>query len=154
MNDEKAQVRARIADGYIRTTPYNHTLGAEVVTADEGLAVFRLPFREQFIGDIDAGLWHSSVGTALMDATCGLSVLLALPKIESIATLDLRMDYLRPAVADKPLYARAECYHLTRRIAFVRGELYQANRKRLTGHCTAAFMRTSKKTDARRAQNA
>ncbi len=148
MNDEKVQIRARIADGYMRSTPHGHALGPEVVELGHGLAVFRLPFREEFTGDVDAGLWHTSVGLSLIDNTCGLSVLFALPKIEAIATLDLRMDYLRPAVTSQPLIARAECYHVTRHIAFVRGEIYQENRDRLVAHCAAAFMRTSKKPQA------
>lgn len=154
MTDEKAQIRARIADGYMRSTPHNVALGAEVVAVDQGLAIVRLPFRAEFTGDLERGLWHTSVGVSLLDATCGLSVLLALPKIESIATLDLRTDYLRPAVIDKPLVARVECYHLTRHIAFVRGELYQQDRERLIGHCSAAFMRTSKKRKQQQQANA
>lgn len=149
MDDEKAQTlaksRARLADGYLRTTPHGHALGAEVVELGHGLAVFRLPFRHEFTGDVDAGLWHTSVGLSLIDNTCGLSVLNALPGIEPIATLDLRTDYLRPAVIPQPLIARAECYHVTRHIAFVRGEVYQETRDRLAAHFSAAFMRTSKK---------
>lgn len=152
MDDEKAKAmeasRARLADGYIRSTPHGNALRAEVVELGHGLAVFRLPFRQEFTGDIDAGLWHTSVGLSLIDNTCGLSVLNALPGIEPIATLDLRTDYLRPAVISKPLIARAECYHVTRHIAFVRGEVYQETRNRLTAHFAAAFMRTSKKINS------
>lgn len=144
--NQAGQAFARIAEGYMRTTPHNQALGAQVLSAEPGAALLHLPFRVHFTGDIDAGLWHTSVAVSLLDATCGLAVLLALPKVEAIATLDLRTDYLRPAVITQPLYAYAHCYHVTRHMAFVRGQVYQANREKLTVHCTAAFMRTSRTT--------
>ena len=48
-----------------------------------------------------------------------------LPRMEAIATLDLRIDYLKPATIGEDLFARAECYRLTRQIAFVRSVAYQ-----------------------------
>ena len=90
------------------------------------------------------GKWHETFrritqGNAIISV---LAVFLALPGIESIATLDLRMDYLRPAVAGHDLRIEAECYHLTRCVGFVRATLHQGERERAVSLCTAAFMRT------------
>lgn len=141
--EELQQIRDRLVEGYNRMVPHNGALGTEVVTADEGLALVRLDYRDEFLGDREVGLWHTAVTLSLVDGACGLAVLLGLPQLEGIATLDLRADFLRPAVKDKPLFTRAECYHVTRCIAFARADVYQDDPGRPTAYCTAAFMRTS-----------
>ena len=57
-----------------------------------------------------------------------------------IVTLDMRIDYLRPAEPLKRLYASAELYRLTRRIAFVRASAYQDDSKNLVAYSIASFM--------------
>lgn len=137
-------MRERLADGFYRAVPHNQALGTAVVETGAGFAETRLDYHAQFLGDPEAGIWHTGPAISLADATCGLAVMLGLPEIESVATLDLRMDYLRPASADVPLFARAECYHVTRRVAFVRATMHQGDVESPTAICTAAFMRTSR----------
>lgn len=141
---QQQQRRARLAEGFYRAIPHNQALDVSIVETGTGVAEARLDYRRDFLGDPEAGLWHTGPAIALADATCGLAVLLALSAVESIATLDLRMDYLRPAVAGEPLTARAECYHLTSRMAFVRATVHQGDIGTPTAICTAAFMRTSR----------
>lgn len=140
-DEQQTRIREQVVAVFARAVPHNQALGAEIVDFGEGWAEARLPFREEFLGDPEAGLWQTSVGISLIDATCGLSVFLRLPEYTSIATLDLRMEYLRPATSDKPLFARAECHHLTRSVAFVHGRLHQGDSGRSTALCTATFMR-------------
>lgn len=142
--DQQQQMRERLADGFYRAVPHNRALGTAIVETGAGLAEARLNYRDAFLGDPEAGIWHTGPMISLADATCGLAVMLGLPEIESVATLDLRMDYLRPAVAEAALFARAECYHVTRRVAFVRATLHQGDSDSATAVCTAAFMRTSR----------
>lgn len=137
-------IRDRIAAAFNGAIPHNQAIGLIVVEAGGRSIVTRLPYREAFLGDSVARLWHTAVGTTAADATCGLAVFLALPSMEAIATLDLRMDYLRPAVADEPLQVSAHCHHITRHVCFARATLYQQSIERPTAECTAAFMRTGR----------
>lgn len=130
---------------YAQLVPHSGAMGTQIVAVTDGVVHARLPYREAFGGDPAAGLWHTSVALSLVDGVCGLAVLLTLPQMEGIATLDLRMDYLRPAVCEQPLHARAHCYHMTRSIAFVHADVDQGDRNKPTARCRATFMRTSAK---------
>lgn len=137
-------VRAEIARAFNEAIPYNQAIGLTVIDAGGDTVHTRLAYRDEFLGDPVAQLWHTAIGTTAADSTCGLAVFLALPGLESIATLDLRMDYLRPAVAGQALQVQACCHHITRQVCFARATLYQEDIKRPTAECTAAFMRTGR----------
>ena len=57
-----------------------------------------------------------------------------------MATLDLRIDYMRPAEPRKDLYTEAECYRTTVNIAFVRATAYQDDRSDPIATSVATFM--------------
>ena len=61
----------------------------------------------------------------MLDHVGGLAVWVALGRYEPIATLDLRVDYMRPARPRVDLLAEARCYRLTRTIAFVRAWAFE-----------------------------
>lgn len=135
-------VRQHIAQRFNAAIAHNQALGLTVTDVETDCVRAALAWRADFLGDPIAGLWHTAVGISAADSSCGLAVFLALPGMESIATLDLRMDYLRPAVAGYDLQVEAECYHITRCVAFARATLHQGQRERPVSLCTAAFMRT------------
>jgi acyl-coenzyme A thioesterase PaaI-like protein len=62
----------------------------------------------------------------LLDSTGGAAVLSAIAKPIPLATLDLRIDYLRPSRPGSSLYARVECYKQTYNVAFARGVAYDS----------------------------
>ena len=106
-------------------SPYASALGAEVMELQPGQALLRLPHQDAFVGDPDTGVIAGGVVTALLDQACGYAVWSSLDSFLSIATLDLRIDYMRPARPREALQARAECYKLGRSIAFVRGFAFE-----------------------------
>jgi acyl-coenzyme A thioesterase PaaI-like protein len=59
-----------------------------------------------------------------MDATCGTAVIFVLKEPVPVATLDLRIDYLKPGLPEKAVHARAHCFKVARSVAFVRCEAF------------------------------
>ncbi|WP_205700932.1 PaaI family thioesterase [Jeongeupia sp. USM3] len=59
----------------------------------------------------------------------------------AIATLDLRIDYLRPAKPDAPIFCTAECYRLTEHIAFTRATAFQDDIAKPVAYAVATFAR-------------
>lgn len=104
--------------------PHNRALGMEVLELAGGVAVARLPWNERLVGNPELGVLHGGAVTTLIDATCGVSVFSKIQRPFPIATLDLRIDYLRSAAPRRDVIARAECYKLTRNVAFVRAIAY------------------------------
>ena len=121
---DKPGVIARLNEAMIASVPLNAALGLTVVDFDLGVAVVRLPYRAELVGNPVTGVLHGGAVTALMDATCGLAVFMKMEAPTRIATLDLRIDYLKPATPPKDVLARAECYKLGRQVAFVRATAY------------------------------
>lgn len=105
----------------IAHTPHAHRLGMRVVEIGPAFAVITLPYKEEIIGDPGRGVVFGGAITTLLDHASGLCVACALEELVAIATIDLRVDYLRAAEPGRDLFARTECYRTTRNIAFVRG---------------------------------
>lgn len=132
-----------IAQQFVQNIPHNRDLHTEVVEAGHGFASLRIPYDEKLLGDPDRRLIHTGVITSLIDAASGVAVLCSVAKMQPIATLDLRVDYLRPAVAGKPITVRAECYRMTAQIAFVRATAYQDDPELPVADASATFMLNS-----------
>ena len=62
-----------------------------------------------------------------------------------MATLDLRIDYLRPAQPQRKVYATANCYKLTQELAFVRGQAYDDGPDNPVSTSVGIFMFTAGK---------
>jgi hypothetical protein len=57
-----------------------------------------------------------------------------------LATLDLRIDYLRPATPGETIRATAECHKVTANVAFVRGAAFHVSPQDAIAYCTGTFM--------------
>lgn len=80
-----------------------------------------MPWREELVGVPETGLLASGAIVSLVDMAAGLSVWIKLGKFMPNATLDLRIDYLRPAPKGETVYARCRCIRTTRSVCFVSG---------------------------------
>ncbi len=127
------------------TLPHAKALGMKMEDYAKGNATIRVPYREDLIGDPETGVIHGGVVTTMLDNVSGVAAFLAFSHPMPIATLDLRIDYTRPAKPGQDLIAHAECYRLTRSIAFVRGFAYDEDQDDLIATSVGAFMIGSNK---------
>ncbi|MBO6544407.1 MAG: PaaI family thioesterase [Alphaproteobacteria bacterium] len=124
----------------ISHVPFAQAIGMEIIDAKTSEAWMRVPYSDKLIGNPDTGVIHGGVITATLDNVSGVAVQLALPERMAIATLDLRIDYMRPATPGEDLTAHAHCYKVTRNIAFVRSTAYHDDVSDPIATSVGAFM--------------
>lgn len=125
---------------FMTSIPHVQELGVTVDYAVRGAVAVRLPYHERLVGNPETGVLHGGVITTLVDTVCGIAVYSALPALVPIATLDLRIDYLKPATPGRDLVAEGHCYKVTRNIAFVRGIAHHDDSQDPIANCVSTFM--------------
>lgn len=133
-------IDAMIAKLFASVSPHMRELGFEVVSVNDGVGVGKLPYREALIGDPLSGVLHGGVVTSLLDTVGGIAVLSAVGMPMPIATLDLRIDYLRPSRPGETLVARVECFKKTNNVAFTRGLAHDGDESDPVASMSATYM--------------
>ncbi len=143
---ERLRKLTEINRAFFQLVPHNMALGMELVELGDARATMRLPWNEKYIGNPETRVLHGGVITTLMDACCGAAVFQALRVPQPIATLDLRIDYLRPATPDRDVLAQAHCFKVTKHVAFVRGFAFHDNVDDPIAHAAGTFMLSTAKS--------
>ena len=104
----------------IDTIPHSTALGLEIASMQCGRVVLSLPWAHHLVGNADTGVLAGGAITSLLDSVSGAAVGTRMLHLVPFATLDLRIDYNRPAEPNRAVLAEAECYRLTPNIAFTR----------------------------------
>jgi uncharacterized protein (TIGR00369 family) len=130
-----------------RRSIYGYISGLRLDRVAPGEAWSSLPYRPVFVGDTETGVLHGGVVTAMLDESCGMAVQLALDGTRAIATLDLRIDYQKPATPGLDIKAHSFCYRVTRSIAFVRSTAYQESEDDPVATATACFVIGANRTN-------
>jgi len=120
--------------------PHAKALGLELIDVSRGEATLLLPYDPKLIGDPATGILHGGVITTVMDNAMGLAVFSALDPVMPLATLDLRLDYLKPATPGEDVKVYAHCYKITHYVAFVSGRAYHGDKSEPIAKGTATFM--------------
>lgn len=126
--------------------PHTAALDIRGHDSERGSSLLSVPYRPELIGDPETGVIHGGVISTLLDTGCGLAAITATGMVGGIATLDLRIDYMRPALPGKTVFARCECYRVTRSVAFARGVAYEDDPDNPVATAAGAFMITGPKS--------
>jgi uncharacterized protein (TIGR00369 family) len=117
-------------------------LGIDYHDHGEDWCTLKLPFRPNLIGNVESGVLASGPILTMMDMATSIAVWLKLGTFRAHATLDLRIDYLRPATPGKTVYGRGECYRITRAISFIRGQAHDGDPDDPLAHVAGTYMFT------------
>lgn len=100
--------------------PQLAALGIVIDELSPGKARLTMPYSQQLVGDPGTGVMHGGAVSTLLDTCSGAAVACHPQANGPTATIDLRINYIRPAMPGQAITARAECHHVTRSFAFIR----------------------------------
>lgn len=140
MSDDAVDV-AMMNEMFNAFVPHNRALGLAITEAsfEPARVTIVMPWSERLVGNPETGVLHGGAVTTLLDACCGASVYIRLKAPVPIATLDLRVDFLGRAPARRAVFARAECHHAGRSVAFVRATAWAEGEAAPFATATASF---------------
>jgi len=126
---EQAELEVAIRDLFEHKIVFNEYLGFTMGEYSPGSVSIIFEMRPELIGHFMHGRLHGGVISSVLDAAGGLAVIWAiaelyatesaeqiLERFRMIATIDIRIDYLRPGIGEK-FIADASVVRLGRRIA-------------------------------------
>lgn len=108
---------ADAVDALIRNPPFHAWLGVHATETGPGRAVLRIPPNPDFVGNPLVPAVHGGIIAALIDLAGGAALFVELQF--PTPTIDMRVDYLKPAFAGKALLADARVKQLGKTVAFV-----------------------------------
>ena len=123
-----------------RKVGHGRALGLAYRASGPDWVELELPWREELVGMPDEGFLASGAIVSLLDTCGGGAVWSALGRYQPIVTIDLRLDYFRPAPRGETVIARCRCNRMTRRIAFVSGIAHTGDETRPVARATSTFM--------------
>ena len=130
-------ITAREFQDIIRESlPFAASMGAEIVELKAGRAVFRMPYRDDFLRP--GGTIGGPILMGLADLALYAAVMSAVGRMELAVTTSLTINFLRkPAAAD--VIAEARLLKLGKRLAVGEVELYSAGDPEMVAHVTATY---------------
>ena len=123
---------------------HHGALGIEYRAHGTDWVEMALPYQDKLVGVVETGVLASGPIVSLMDMATSMSVWLKLGRFRHQATLDLRVDYLRPATPGATVIGRGECYAITRSVAFVRGVAHEGDAAAPVANVAGTFMFTDR----------
>ena len=127
---------------YVREVGHGGAIGIAYHAHGDDWVELALPYDARLIGMVESGIIASGPIISLMDMATSLAIWIRLGKFRHQATLDLRVDYLRPATPGRTIIGRGICYGATRSVGFVRGLAHDGDAEDPVASVTGTFMFT------------
>lgn len=124
---------------FLDALPYARALNLRLEGVEDGRVMISMPYDARLVGDPVTGVLHGGVVFALLDTAAGLAATLHPASAGGTATLDLRVDYMRPATPGQRIRAEAMCYNVTRSVAFIRATATDDDSTRPVASANGAF---------------
>lgn len=119
---------------------HNGLIGVHYVNHGDDWVELAIDYQDHLIGDRETGILASGPIVSLCDMGSGMAIMLTTKRFFQTVTIDLRVDYLRPAKVGASVTARMQCYRHTRNIAFVRGQAHDGDRASPIAQVSGTFM--------------
>ena len=140
MSSELEKFDPRKAVKFLLRHGHSAKLGLQYRDHGADWCELELPWREDLVGEVDRGILASGPIISMLDMASGLSIWTKHQKFIAIATLDLRVDYQRPARKETAVVGHVECYRLSRSAAFVRGFAHDGDPQDTVATMSGVFM--------------
>ena len=139
-----SEFNAALKDIFENKIIFNKVLGLKISSLQPDKVRARIDMRNELVGHYSYNRLHGGVISAALDAMAGLAVMAAigarhmdeppqqrLQRFAKLGTIDLRVDYLRPAIGEY-FELQAEVLRLGSRVASTRMEFFGADGKLLS----------------------
>jgi len=137
----------RFIDSFMLAIPHLKQLGIKYHAHGRGWSELAMPYADHLVAYPDAGAEAGVVASGaiftLMDSAGGFAVMSGAERMQPVATLDLRLDYLRRAAPGTTVIGRAEVSKMTRSVVFVRGLAHDGDPARPVANMTGTYMFTA-----------
>jgi uncharacterized protein (TIGR00369 family) len=117
-------------------------LGLRFVDHGDDWAELAFDYKPELAISVESGILASGPVISLIDSACGFSIIAKIKRLRPLATLDLRIDYVRSAEPGKTITAHATCYRVSRNVAFVRCVAHDGDPEDPVAHSLATFFFT------------
>jgi len=134
-SEENAELHARITRLFDEQICFNQFLGFKVQSLDPAPIIISFSMRPELVGHFLYGRLHGGVISSVLDVAGGLAIMMGiadyfeqdkaeqvLQRFATLATIDLRVDYLRQGIGESFL-ASSEVVRLGKRVGVTRSTL-------------------------------
>jgi uncharacterized protein (TIGR00369 family) len=119
---------------------HNGLIGVKYVTNADNWVELAIDYDEKLVGDPKTGILASGPIISLCDMASGMCIMFTTGRFFQTVTIDLRVDYLRPAKVGNRVTGHMECYRYTKNVAFVRGYAHDGDADSPIANVTGTFM--------------